>query len=566
MSKRSDRRAAQRAREQEDDRGGVLVEALGALATSLANGRRARDAQESLMVGTTEFVDQREWMPVGYGFDTYGAGMISRQDDRRDGRNSPFVETELDSDTVRGMARLVTTVNCPGVGIVENLKNYVVGKGFAFKAARKKRREVPQGLLAVVQDVLDDYLDDNDFLGDLDRELLLRSRRDGEFFLCHYPKPGGRCALRVAEPECIRDPGGLIDREYLASCGVDARRALDFTFGVLTPTEDVCEALGYACQWSSEDNFDFLPARFVVHHKLNVERNIKRGMSDFYPACDWLFRQARLLKNTGEGATELAAIAYIVQFATATSGQVQSMIDGQPGYTMNKPTPGGGYTQQTKTTREPGRLSVPKGQEYLPGPMGADRGQSFLEVVGGILRQVGVRWCMNEGMISGDDSNNNHASMVEAGSRFYNFVDAAQATIGSQYRKSAWIALRIAYDAGRFARFGLEWEEFKRCVEVRITPPAIGKADSEEQERVREIRFDKGVLYAPDYVINGGGIINVAAEIRALEAQGSYDAAWVEAKLSRLMLTLDEVLDRSAGEKRPANLVADEMARARIGR
>ncbi len=76
--------------------------------------------------------------------------------------------------------------------------------------------------------------------------------------------------------------------------------------------------------------------------------------------------------------------------------------------------------------------------------------------------------------------------------------------------------------------------------------------------------FDRGILYAPDYVINGGGIINVAAEIRALEAGGAFDGAWVATKLDRLAQTLGEVIDQSIGEKRPANLVADEIARARI--
>lgn len=76
--------------------------------------------------------------------------------------------------------------------------------------------------------------------------------------------------------------------------------------------------------------------------------------------------------------------------------------------------------------------------------------------------------------------------------------------------------------------------------------------------------FDRGILYAPDYVINGGGIINVAAEIRALEAGGAFDGDWVAAKLDRLAQTLAEVIDQSIAEKRPANLVADEIARARI--
>ena len=44
--------------------------------------------------------------------------------------------------------------------------------------------------------------------------------------------------------------------------------------------------------------------------------------------------------------------------------------------------------------------------------------------------------------------------------------------------------------------------------------------------------FDRGVVYAPDFVINGGGIINIAGEIRALERGECLDAAWVESKLA----------------------------------
>jgi leucine dehydrogenase len=79
-----------------------------------------------------------------------------------------------------------------------------------------------------------------------------------------------------------------------------------------------------------------------------------------------------------------------------------------------------------------------------------------------------------------------------------------------------------------------------------------------------EALFAKGLIYAPDYVINGGGIINVAGEIRALEAGATFDPAWVEGKLSRLMATLDEVFQRSIDEKRPTHEIAGEIARARI--
>lgn len=78
--------------------------------------------------------------------------------------------------------------------------------------------------------------------------------------------------------------------------------------------------------------------------------------------------------------------------------------------------------------------------------------------------------------------------------------------------------------------------------------------------------FERGVLYAPDYVVNGGGIINVGSELRARMNGGAYDPAWVEAKLARLMDTLEEILERSASENLPTHEIADAIAEARISR
>jgi leucine dehydrogenase len=79
-----------------------------------------------------------------------------------------------------------------------------------------------------------------------------------------------------------------------------------------------------------------------------------------------------------------------------------------------------------------------------------------------------------------------------------------------------------------------------------------------------QVLFERGVLYAPDFVINGGGIINVAAEIRARERGEAFDPAWVEMKLARMVETLGEVIARSAVEARPTHQIAIEIAKARI--
>ena len=76
-----------------------------------------------------------------------------------------------------------------------------------------------------------------------------------------------------------------------------------------------------------------------------------------------------------------------------------------------------------------------------------------------------------------------------------------------------------------------------------------------------ELLRRRGILYAPDYVINGGGIINVCAEI-----SGTYSRDWVNRKVHALMTTLGEVLDTALSSGDPTNLVADRIARERIGR
>ncbi|TZG28867.1 Glu/Leu/Phe/Val family dehydrogenase [Sphingomonas montanisoli] len=71
----------------------------------------------------------------------------------------------------------------------------------------------------------------------------------------------------------------------------------------------------------------------------------------------------------------------------------------------------------------------------------------------------------------------------------------------------------------------------------------------------------RGILYAPDYVINAGGIINVA-----LEYLGEGDRAEVEARVRRIPERLNEVWAESAANDVPAAIVADRMAKRLIGR
>ncbi len=70
-----------------------------------------------------------------------------------------------------------------------------------------------------------------------------------------------------------------------------------------------------------------------------------------------------------------------------------------------------------------------------------------------------------------------------------------------------------------------------------------------------------GILYAPDYVINAGGIINVAHEYRGVTGE-----AEVRADIEKIPVRLTEIFERAANEGVPTSVVADRMARERLRR
>nr|WP_298719601.1 Glu/Leu/Phe/Val dehydrogenase dimerization domain-containing protein [uncultured Steroidobacter sp.] len=65
-----------------------------------------------------------------------------------------------------------------------------------------------------------------------------------------------------------------------------------------------------------------------------------------------------------------------------------------------------------------------------------------------------------------------------------------------------------------------------------------------------------GVLYAPDYVINAGGIISVGREYL-----GGATAESILAEIHRIPVRLTEIFVRSSATDRPTSELADEMAR-----
>jgi len=76
----------------------------------------------------------------------------------------------------------------------------------------------------------------------------------------------------------------------------------------------------------------------------------------------------------------------------------------------------------------------------------------------------------------------------------------------------------------------------------------------------------RGVLYAPDYVINAGGIISVATEYLARRDGRHGDVAEVRALIEQIPGRLETIWQESAASGVTADVVADRMAQQLIGR
>jgi len=92
-----------------------------------------------------------------------------------------------------------------------------------------------------------------------------------------------------------------------------------------------------------------------------------------------------------------------------------------------------------------------------------------------------------------------------------------------------------------------------RCAAV------VGSANNQlADESCVGLLADAGVLYAPDYVVNAGGVINIAEELHGYHRERAY------ANVRRIGETLAAVFDAADAEGIPTAIAADRLAERRI--
>jgi valine dehydrogenase (NAD+) len=75
---------------------------------------------------------------------------------------------------------------------------------------------------------------------------------------------------------------------------------------------------------------------------------------------------------------------------------------------------------------------------------------------------------------------------------------------------------------------------------------------------IEKVLEDRGILYAPDYVVNAGGVIQVADEI------GGFDFDRAKARAAKIYDTTKHILELAAAEGIPPATAADRLAERRM--
>ena len=80
-----------------------------------------------------------------------------------------------------------------------------------------------------------------------------------------------------------------------------------------------------------------------------------------------------------------------------------------------------------------------------------------------------------------------------------------------------------------------------------------------KQEDIHGLKvMEKGIIYAPDFALNAGGVINCYSEVKGLTSE------WVMSKADEIYNTISNIVKRSKAENIPTYKIANKMAEERI--
>ncbi len=480
---------------------------------------KVRRLEESLL-NLDNLLSPQDWLDAGDGFPGFGAWRWSRPATRNQDRSHAPINY-LNEEEWRqhvALARDLVTRNHLALGFRDHVSNFIGPVTISFVL----RGQTPGASASGPTDADGDGEPDVDPLvkaatqaweewrelaewgeGEHDREAECRTRLivEGECTLRFFAgnvDTNGLPYVRHVEPELIRTPPGhtTLDR---AGWGVLA-----------ADQDDETEEAIWQCRADNPSVGSYISAPDYVRAKVNVDRTIKRGLSDLFPVAEHLRKVLGLLDNMGHVARLQSAIAWWEQYPTATEEQVRRMIQSGANYTRPSLPPSTPGRTTDVQNYEPGSIiRTEGGRQVLPGPV-ATGVAGYAQVEALLLRGVGFRWgCPS--YFSGD-ADASFASVLVTGSPFVRITEARQEKVKGFARTVARRVLEFCERTGRLPR----------GTSQRVRPVATARpvviADEEKKARTFLSLYAQKCASPIAYIReNGGDPKVVAAEIAAWE-------------------------------------------------
>ncbi|MBP3956310.1 hypothetical protein J8F10_13550 [Gemmata sp. G18] len=446
-----------------------------------AQNRRLRET----LLNLDNLISPADWLDAGDGFPGFGTWRWNRPATRaQDRTHAPL--SYLNEEEWRqhvALARDLVTRNHLALGFRDHVANFVGPVTVAFVLKGQAPGASASGpidadgdgepdLDPIVKEATQAWDEWRELAqwgeGEHDREAECRTRLivEGECTLRFFvgnADSNGLPHVRHVEPELIRTPPG---HDTTGSWGWGIKCADD---------DDECEDALWLCRPDNPNDGREVAASEYVRAKANVDRTVKRGLSDFFAVAEHLRKVLGLLDNMGHVARLQSAIAWWEQYPTATEAQVRAMIQSGTDYSRPKLAPGSPARTTDVQNYEPGSvIRTEAGRQVQPGPV-ATGVAGYAQVEALLLRAVGFRWgCPS--YFSGD-ADATFASVLVTGSPFVRITEARQEKVKGFARAVARRVLEFCERTGRLPRGTTQ----------RVRPIATARpvviADEEKQAR-----------------------------------------------------------------------------------
>lgn len=380
--------------------------------------------------------------------------------------------TMHDLETARDVCRALKKENEFAIGCHNSRVNYTVGTGLRWAlvpidAASESLSEKTQ-VVGALQRFLAEC--DPDGFHEVCKESVWRADRDGESFLdLRSPVSDSRKPLQVR----FREPEDLVDSK-------------EAPWGIETVPEDVRDIIGYHFGDDVRPPLLSFALEGVVHVKLNVELNARRGWPTLFPARHPLRRAENLMRNMSYVAALQAAIALIRKHDKATRAEVEGALRRNQDLLLRQP---GAAARDVGYTKLPPGSTIDAGAgTTYEAPVSSVNASNNVMIVDAELRTAATSVNQPEFMFSGNAAGAAYASALVAEGPVAKAFQALQVLHGERKKRIVEAGLRYEQSVGRIAPGVLE------RYQLVVSYPPVTVRDQLQEEQRRQIQRSAGAL------------------------------------------------------------------------